>query len=170
MATYGPFTITVTANRAVIINGKTYVKDDEVVLDANEVGPEVPKLITAGYVTSSPAMPTGAAFAAMVASHLDEDAGFPYLGHALAPSIDQQIADAGTYDYVHGLNSLHVGLAGRVEYYVGGATLETIIAPSQTGASVSVRYLVVDDNTIRISNISGGGKAVRARLQAYVIG
>lgn len=166
----GPFTVTVLANRSLIINGKTYVKDDVVVLQANEVGPELQKLIDASYVSCSPTLPTDAAFVAMVNSQLDADPGSPYIAQSAAPAIDELVADGQTYDYEHGLNSLHVGIVGRAERMVGGNGVEKLLAPFGKTSSMDVKYIVIDDNTIRLKNDTGGGSAVRFRVQAYIIG
>lgn len=166
------YTVTVTANRSVRINGKVYKKGDVVILTEGQVPAGLPTLVTAGYVTCSPSLPTGAAMAALLASSADSDPAFPYEAHTNAPRIDIEIADAASYDYVHNLNSLSVGLAGRVERLTGagGTMVEAVVAPFGKTAGMDITYTVIDDNTIRIKNNTGGGKVVRARLQAYVIG
>lgn len=166
----GPFTVTVLVNRSLIINGKTYKKDDVVVLKDNQVGPELQKLIDASYVSCSPSLPTDAGFVALVGSTIDADPGAPYIAQGNAPSMDQDIADGGTYDYVHGLNSLHVGVVGRAERISGGTSVERLLAPFGKSATMDVKYTVKDDNTITIKNDTGGGSHVRVRLQAYILG
>lgn len=166
------FTVTVIANRSVRINGRVYKKDDVVVLSEGQVDKGLPALVAASYVSVSPSLPTGAAFDALLASSADADPAFAYEAHTSAPRIDVEIADTASYDYVHGLNALSVGIAGRVERLTGagGTAVESVVAPFGKTSSLDVKYTVVDDNTIRIKNDTGGGKVIRARLQAFVIG
>jgi len=141
-----------------------------VVLNANEVGPELQKLIDLSYVDCDPALPTDPAFVAMVNSKLDSDPGSPYIAQTTAPAIDELVADGQSYDYIHGLNSLHVGITGRAERMVGGAGVEKLLAPFGKTSSMDVKYIVVDDNTIRLKNDTGGGSGVRFRVQAFLMG
>lgn len=164
------YTVTVTANRSVRVNGRVYKKDDVFTLTEGQVDKGLPTLVTLGYVSVSPALPTGAAMDALLASSADADPAFPYEAHTNAPSIDQDIADGAYYDYVHGLKSLHVSVAGSYDRISAGVSVEMLIAPFGKTGTMDVKTFKIDENTIRIKNDTGGGVHIRARLQAYLIG
>ena len=167
----GPFVLTIAANRACVIGGKTYTLGQTVTLEVSEIGPEVPVLIEKGYVTSDPPLPTDPAFLAAIQSGLDADPGAAYQVNAYTDKFDEEIADTATADYEHNLNSNHVGVLGRVQRLTGsgGPVAEECLPGSKTD-TLDVQLLVIDENTIRVKNNTGGAAIVRVILQAYKIG
>jgi hypothetical protein len=161
----GPFTLTIVGKRTILVNGKPYVGPGTMgSFHIQQITPDLYALVTAGVITSVPAIPSDAETLAIINSNIQNDPLVPTLGQG-GPVFDSDINPTSQVDYVHGLGSLYVGLVGSVQKLgTSDVVVEEIVIPSNSSpGTINMQYIVKDANTITFKNLAAFKTHVKAK-------